>query len=269
MNNKKMLLFPYTLWMIIFIIIPIFIVLYYGLTNRDGNFTISNIFAIFSPVNFKAFKISLNLAIVSTFFCLFLAYPLCMILVSKNIKSNNFFIMLFILPMWMNFLLRTLAWQTILERNGVLNAILGFLSLPKVYIMNTKYAIILGMIYNFLPFMILPIYNSLVKIDKELINASKDLGANDVQTFFRIILPLTFPGVLSGIIMVFVPALTTFAISDILGGGKIQLIGNIIDKEFTLASNWHVGSGLSIVLMIFVVFSMALITKYEKEEEIK
>ena len=175
--------------------------------------------------------------------------------------------MIFILPMWMNFLLRTLAWQTLLEKNGVINSVLSFLHLPTQSMINTPSAIILGMVYNFLPFMVLPIYNVIVKIDKDVISAAKDLGANNVQTFLKIILPLTTSGIISGITMVFVPALTTFVISDLLGGSKILLIGNVIEQEFKQSSNWNVGSGLSLVLMIFIIASMALIAKYDKDGE--
>ena len=166
--------------------------------------------------------------------------------------------------MWMNFLLRTLAWQTLLEKNGVINSVLSFLHLPALEIINTPYAIILGMVYNFLPFMVLPIYNVLIKIDRNVINAARDLGANSVQTFWKVIFPLSIPGVISGITMVFVPALTTFVISDLLGGGKILLIGNVIEQEFTKGNNWHLGSGLSLVLMVFILISMAMIAKYDK-----
>ena len=167
----------------------------------------------------------------------------------------------------MNFLLRTLAWQTLLEKNGVINGILYFLHLPNIAIINTPWAIILGMVYNFLPFMILPIYNVLAKIDDNTINAAKDLGANNFQTLIHIWIPLSIPGIISGITMVFVPALTTFVISSLLGGSKILLIGNVIEQEFTKGSNWHLGSGLSLVLMIFILLSMALIAKYDKEGE--
>ncbi|MEG1741864.1 MAG: ABC transporter permease, partial [Acetivibrio sp.] len=178
-----------------------------------------------------------------------------------------FIVLVFILPMWMNFLLRTLAWQTLLEKNGVINSILAFLHLPGQSLINTPYAIILGMVYNFLPFMVLPIYNVLSKIDKDVIFAARDLGASNAQTFSKIILPLSVPGIISGITMVFVPALTTFVISDLLGGSKILLIGNVIEQEFKQGSNWNAGSGLSLVLMIFIILSMALIAKYDKEGE--
>ena len=176
-------------------------------------------------------------------------------------------VLLFILPMWMNFLLRTMAWQTLLEKNGVINQILSFFHLPPIQIINTPGAIILGMVYNFLPFMVLPLYNVLSKLDRDVILAARDLGATPVYTFRKIIFPLSLPGVISGITMVFVPALTTFVISDLLGGSKILLIGNVIDRQFQQGSNWHVGSGLSLVLMVFILISMFLTGKYDKNGE--
>lgn len=190
-----------------------------------------------------------------------------MILCNMNVNQNSFLVLIFILPMWMNFLLRTLAWQTLLEKTGVINSILSVLHLPSLNIINTPYAIVLGMVYNFLPFMVLPLYNVLVKIDKNVINAAYDLGANGAQTFFRIIFPLSLPGMFSGITMVFVPALTTFVISKILGGSKILLIGNVIEQEFTQTGNWNLGSGLSIVLMLFIIFNMVISVITDKEGE--
>lgn len=242
-------------------------ILYYGLTNNKNEFTLSNIAKITTPENLKALGLALLLSLISTLICLVLAYPLAMILASKSMNQTSFVVLIFILPMWMNFLLRTLAWQTLLEKNGVINSILSFFHLPTQSIINTPSAIILGMVYNFLPFMVLPIYNVIVKIDKDVISAARDLGANNIQTFTKIILPLTTPGIISGITMVFVPALTTFVISDLLGGSKILLIGNVIEQEFKQSSNWNVGSGLSLVLMIFIIASMALIAKYDKEGE--
>ena len=190
-----------------------------------------------------------------------------MILCNMNVNQNSFLVLIFILPMWMNFLLRTLAWQTLLEKTGVINSILSTLHLPALNIINTASAIVLGMVYNFLPFMVLPLYNVLVKIDKSVINAAYDLGANGVQTFVRIIFPLSLPGMFSGITMVFVPALTTFVISKILGGSKILLIGNVIEQEFTQTGNWNLGSGLSIVLMLFIIFNMVISVITDKEGE--
>jgi spermidine/putrescine transport system permease protein len=189
-----------------------------------------------------------------------------MVLNKIKMKSNSFIVLIIVLPMWMNFLLRTIAWQNILEKTGVLNNMLRFLQLPTLNIINTPTAIVLGMVYNFLPFMVLPIYNVLIRIDKDIVNAARDLGANGLQTFLKIILPLSLPGVISGITMVFVPSLTTFVISTILGGSKIVLIGNVIEQQFRLG-NWNTGSGLSLVLMIFILLSMAIVSKYDKESE--
>lgn len=265
-NKVKWLSFPYLVWMIGFILIPLIMIVYYGLTNADKSFTLANISLIADPINRDALLLALELSIFSTLICLLLAYPLAIILNNTKLKSNSFIVLIIILPMWMNFLLRTIAWQNILERTGVLNTILEFLHLPTLNIINTPAAIILGMVYNFLPFMVLPIYNVLIKIDKDVVNAARDLGANGSQTFRKIILPLSLPGVVSGITMVFVPSLTTFVISTILGGSKIVLIGNVIEQQFRLG-NWNTGSGLSLVLMIFILFSMAIISKYDKEGE--
>jgi spermidine/putrescine transport system permease protein len=265
--NIKWLSFPYLLWMAGFIIIPLIMIFFYGLSSEKGNLTIENIKLILDPVNRKALVLSLLLSVISTIICLILAYPLALILNRTKLKSNSFILLIIILPMWMNFLLRTIAWQNILERTGVLNGMLKLLHLPTLNIINTPGAIILGMVYNFLPFMILPIYNVLIKIDQDVVNAARDLGANSLQTFGKIILPLSMPGVLSGITMVFVPSLTTFVISTILGGSKIVLIGNVIEQQFLKLGNWHTGSGLSLVLMIFILFSMAVLSKYDKGSE--
>ena len=258
---------PFLVWTIAFIMIPLAIIVYYGLTDADGGFTLNNIAQMGTPENIKALVYALVLSLISTIICLIMAYPLAMILCNLNFNANGLIVMIFIVPMWINFLLRTLAWQTLLEKNGVINMILNALHLPTLNIINTPYAIVLGMVYNFLPFMLLPIYNSLIKIDKNVINAARDLGANGFQTFIRITFPLSLPGVISGITMVFVPALTTFVISDLLGGAKILLIGNVIEQKFKQGSNWNVGSGLSLVLMVFILISMAIMRKYDKDGE--
>ena len=190
-----------------------------------------------------------------------------MILSKLGANQSALIVLIFILPMWMNFLLRTLAWQTLLEKTGVINSILRFLHLPALNIINTPQAIILGMVYNFLPFMVLPIYNALMKLDKDVIHAARDLGANSVQTFMKVIFPLTLPGVISGITMVFIPALTTFVISNLLGGSKILLIGNVIEQEFTQTNNWHLGSGLSLILMLFIILNMVLSAVFDRNGE--
>lgn len=265
--KKKLLGTPYFVWSVIFILVPLGMVFYYGLTDRSGAFTLANILAISTPEHAKALWIALFLSVIATVICLLLAYPLAMILSRQKNGRQSFIVLIFILPMWMNFLLRTLAWQTLLEKTGVINSILDFLHLPTLNIINTPYAIILGMVYNFLPFMVLPIYNALSKIDINVINAARDLGANGLQVFLKITLPLSIPGIISGITMVFIPALTTFVISKLLGGSKILLIGNVIEEEFTQASNWHLGSGLSIVLMLFIIINMLLTAAFDKDGE--
>ena len=270
MRKKKnpLLSGPFKVWTIAFTVIPLILIFYYGLTaQEDGRFTLSNILKIATPEYRKALLLSLMLSLISTIICLVMAYPLAMILAGMKLRSTGLIVMIFIIPMWMNFLLRTMAWQTLLEKSGVINMILNALHLPSLNIINTPYAIVLGMVYNFLPFMLLPIYNSLVKIDPAVINAAMDLGAGPVQTFFSITVPLTIPGIISGITMVFVPALTTFVISDLLGGSKILLIGNVIEQQFKQVNNWHVGSGLSLVLMVFILLSMAIMNKYDKDGE--
>lgn len=265
--GKKLLSGPYLLWMVGFTIIPLALIFWYGITDKTGAFTLQNVLAIASADHASALWLSLGLSLVSTLICLLLAYPLAMILRGRGQSASGFIVFIFVLPMWMNFLLRTMAWQTLLEKNGVINGILSWLHLPKQSLINTPWAIILGMVYNFLPFMVLPIYNVLSKIDDNTINAAKDLGANGLQTLLFIWLPLSVPGIISGITMVFVPSLTTFVISDLLGGSKILLIGNVIEQEFTKGSNWHLGSGLSLVLMVFILISMAMIAKYDKNGE--
>lgn len=264
---KKWLAAPYAVWAAGFIIIPLILILYYAFTREEGGFTLSNFAYVATKENIKALGLALWLSLLSTALCLLLAYPLAMILANRNVNQTSFIVLIFILPMWMNFLLRTLAWQTLLEKNGVINSILAFFHLPGISIINTPGAIILGMVYNFLPFMVLPIYNVLIKIDRDVINAARDLGANSVQTFLKVTLPLTTPGIVSGITMVFIPALTTFVISDLLGGSKILLIGNVIEQEFKQTNNWNAGSALSTVLMIFIILSMVLMNKYDKDGE--
>lgn len=266
-NFKKQLLAgPYLIWMIGFILLPLVFILYYAITAADGSFTFSNIAAIADPVHAKSILLSLKLGFLCTLFCLVLSYPLCMILSTFRFRHQSFVVFLFILPMWMNFMLRILAWRLLLSNNGIVNAILEAVGTGHVKMLNTPTAVVFGMVYDFLPFMILPIYNSMVRINKDVIEAARDLGANNLTVLVKIIFPLTLSGVLSGIVMVFVPALTSFVISDLLGGGKVLLIGNVIEQEFMQGTNWHLGSGLSVVLMLFVIASMALMNVLDKDE---
>ena len=261
---KKQYSIPFIVWIIAGTIIPLASIAYYGFTSRDGGFTFANITAMFRPDHMQALGLSLLLAVISTLICLILAFPMAMILRESKFGKQGFLIFIIILPMWMNFLLRTMAWQVLLERKGVINSIITALGFPQQELMNTPGAIVLGMVYDFLPFMILPIYNTVSKIDSSLIEAAYDLGASKTTTYTRVILPLSVPGIVSGITMVFIPALTTFVISNMLGGGKINLIGNIIEQEFTVNSNWYLGSGLSLVMMVFIILSMLMLQKFDK-----
>lgn len=264
----RLLATPYVVWAAGFIVLPLLMVMFYGLTKKsDGSFTLENLKLIIDPVNRQILWLSIKLSLISTGICLLIAYPLALALRSLKMKSNSFVILIFMLPMWMNFLLRTIAWQNILEKNGVLNQILGFLHLPTINIINTPAAIVLGMVYDYLPFMIIPVYNVLAKIDDNVIQAARDLGANYLQTLCKVIIPLSVPGVISGVTMVFIPSLTTFVISDVLGGSKVILIGKVIEQQFKMLNNWNAGCGMSLVLMIFIFICMAVMQKYDKNAE--
>lgn len=266
-NKRKLLTGPYLVWAVGFIILPLLMILYYGLTNDSGSFTLDNLLAIADPIHAKALWESVLIALGSTVISLMIAYPLAYILSNMGGNKSGTIIMLFMLPMWINFLLRIMALQMILANTGILNAILGFFGIGPLHIMYSKTAILIGMVYEYLPFMILPIYNVMCKIDRNVIDAARDLGADTKTVFMHVIMPLSLPGVLSGIIMVFIPGISEFVIADILGGSKVLLIGNVIDQEFSLTNNWNLGSGLSIVLMVFIFISMAIMNKYDKSGE--
>ena len=257
---------PYAVWVLICTILPLLYILGYAITNDAGTLTFANLLAITDPVHLKSLWLSIEIALSTTVICLIIAYPVALILHNLKISNKGFVVFLFILPMWMNFMLRILAWQIILSNNGILNSILSSIGLPTIHILYTKAAVTLGMIYDFLPYMILPIYNSLSKINDQVIEAAADLGANWWTTFIKITVPLSKDGIISGVIMVFVPALSSFVVSNLLGGGKVLLIGNVIEQEFTLARNWNLGSGLSIILMIFVLLSMSIMNRIDDSE---
>lgn len=263
--GRQLLSGPYFVWMIGFILLPLALIVYYAFTTADGGFTLDNITAIADPVHVKSMFLSLKLGFACTVICLLLAYPLALILSNLKIKQQNFVVFIFILPMWMNFMLRILAWRLLLSNNGLVNAFFEWLGIGRVNMLNTPTAVVFGMVYDFLPFMILPIYNSMARIKPDVIEAAKDLGANNIIILFKIIVPLTLSGIVSGITMVFVPALTSFVISDLLGGGKVLLIGNVIEMEFMQGANWNLGSGLSVILMIFVIASMAVMNRFDKD----
>ncbi|WP_313125433.1 ABC transporter permease [Proteiniclasticum ruminis] len=260
--------FPYVLWMLIFILVPLFLVVYFAFTTGNSNdyktFTLSleNFRRFLDPIYLGVLRRSLTLSVVSTFICFLLGYPIAYIIATqKKAKTRNNMILLFVIPMWMNFLLRTYAWLTILGKNGIINTFLNFLGFQSLELLYNDGAVILGMVYNFLPFMVLPIYSVLVKMDKKLIEAAEDLGANKRTIFKRVIFPLSVPGVMTGFTMVFTPAVSTFIISNLLGGNKTTLIGNVIEQQFIYTGDWHFGSAMSIILMIIILIVMAISNK--------
>ncbi|MDO5038835.1 ABC transporter permease [Clostridium sp.] len=270
MNKRSRLAaYPYIVWSVLFIVVPLIMILFFSFTIDTGSgykFSLENFERLMNPIYIRIFGRSMYLAFISTVLCLVIGYPVAYIISKMPESKRNLVIMLFILPMWMNFLLRTYAWMPILSRNGIVNNFLGLFGIEPIQFLYTNGAILLGMVYNFLPFMILPIYTVLSKLDQNLINAAYDLGANKKQIFTKVILPLSMPGIISGITMVFMPAVSTFVIPRLLGGGKDMLIGNVIEQQFTTLSDWHFGSALAIILMILILISMALMSKFDSEE---
>ena len=269
-KHKSFLAYPYVLWSALFIVIPLILVFFFSFTVEVDNkmvFSLQNYERLINPIYVKVFIRSIILAGGSTIICLLVGYPVAYIISKAHVSKRNTLILLFILPMWMNFLLRTYAWVAILGKNGLLNTFLGLFGIPHTSILYTNAAILLGMVYNFLPFMVLPIFNSLSKMDNDLINAARDLGANSFQVFTKVIFPLSLPGVVSGITMVFMPAVTTFAISRLLGGGKFMLIGDLIEQQFTVVGDWNFGSAVSIFMMIIILISMAVMSRFEDKSD--
>lgn len=268
--KRNWALTPYLIWMIIFIVVPLALVVYYGITvNTDSGvaFSLSNFKRFAEPIYLRVLWRSIKLAIISTIICLIIGYPVAMILAGNSFKHKNVMVMLLVVPMWMNFLLRTYAWLTLLEKNGIINSILGKFGLPMLNILYTESAVILGMVYNFLPFMILPIYSVMSKMDYSLIEAAEDLGAGKMKVFTKIIFPLSIPGIITGITMVFMPAVSTFVISRLLGGGQYMLIGNLIEQQFLGTGDWHFGSAISIIMMIIILITMAITAKFDEDNE--
>ena len=264
--KAKYFAFPYVGWLALFVVAPIVLVVIYAFTTRDGAATLANFYAMGSYTS--VFVRSFWLSAVSTVICIIIGYPIAYILAREGLSAQRIMIMLIMLPMWMNFLLRTYAWMSILENTGLLNRFLRFIGLRELRIINTPIAVVIGMVYNFLPFMILPIYSVIVKIDSHTIEAAQDLGANSASVFRKLIIPLSLPGVLSGITMVFVPGVSTFVISQLLGGGKEMLLGDLIELQFLGAAyNPHTGSSISLVMMIIVIVFMYIMNKFGEGEE--
>ena len=314
MKKNRALAVPFMLWAMIFIVVPLVMIVYYGVTveepipyteivQADGSVayqledgtvqtekpwqkravvSLSNFKRMMEPTYLRLLLRSLKVAVITTLICLLLGYPVALILTGKDFRRPALWLLLLILPMWMNFLLRTYSWMSILENSGLLNSWIASLreAIPaldefltargvrrRIIFLYNENAVILGMVYNYLSFMIMPIYTVIEKIDKSLLEAAADLGASPAKSFMRVTLPYSLPGVLEGITMVFVPAVTTFVISQLMGGGKVPLIGDIIHNQFGKASDWHFGSTLSLLVMVVVLAFMAAIHRIDKDDE--
>lgn len=269
-NSSKSAAYPYIVWSSLFILIPLLIVLFFSFTieTPDGySFSVENYTRLMNSQYAHIFYKSIQLAGLTTVVCLILGYPVAYIISKISPSRRNLIIMLFIVPMWMNFLLRTYAWLPILGKNGFVNNFLANFGIGPIQFLYNDGAVLLGMIYNFLPFMVLPIFTILSKMDQSLIDAASDLGATRKQIFTKVVFPLSLPGVISGITMVFMPAVSTFVISSLLGGGQYMLLGNLIEQQFTTMGNRNFGSAISIIMMIVILISMAVMNKFDSEDK--
>ena len=259
--SQKMLDKPYLLWSVLFIIVPLVMVVFYAFTDKTGAFTFSNMAQIKNY--FPTILLSVLYGLAATVICVIIGYPFAYALSKHSVNTQRTMVLLVMLPMWMNFLIRTYSLMTILGDSGVVNNLLNALGLKSVHMINTGGAVIFGMVYNFLPYMILPIYTVLSKLDNSLVEAAHDLGSGRATTFRRVILPLSLPGLLSGITMVFVPCVSTFYITQKLGGGQIVLIGDVIETQFQSANNYHLGAALSFVLMILIFVCLGVMNYFD------
>ena len=289
--KRTLFAFPYGLWIVVFTLIPLFLIGYYAFTDKLGNFTLDNFKTFWDSnyemnrqlvelgldpasigstrgtVNMDTLLYSLWMAFLCTVICLFVGYPAALFMADRHFRLGSTLVILFIIPMWMNFLLRTIAWMSLLEDNGLINTLLSAFGMPKLKLMYNSQAVLLGMVYNYLPFMVFPIYNALSKQDYRLSEAAMDLGAPPALTFFKVTLPLSLPGVVSGITMVFMPSVTTFFIPRVLGGGNTEMFGDLIERTFLSADNWNVGSALSLIMMVLILMSLTLLRKVDPEGE--
>ena len=282
---------PYSLWMIIFTLLPCVLIAYYALTDANGHFTLDNFRSFWDSnhlmrenlrsvagdevaatvargsVNVDTLVYSLWMAFLCTAISLILGYPAALFMADRHMKLGSTLVVLFIIPMWMNFLLRTIAWMSLLEDNGLINAFLQWIGIGRVQLMYNQEAVLLGMIYNFLPFMVFPVYTSLSKLDPKLSEAAQDLGCNEFRTLLKVTMPLSLPGVISGITMVFMPSVTTFFIPRVLGGGNTRMFGDLIESTFLKAGDWNLGSALSLIMMILILISLSILRKADPNGE--
>ena len=282
---------PYVIWMILFTVIPVILIGYYAFTDKTGAFTLDNFRSFWDSnfesnhmimeamgeegaayctrgtVNVDTLGYSLWMALKCTVLCLLMGYPAALFMADRNLKLGSTLVVLFIIPMWMNFLLRTIAWMSLLEDQGLINTFLRWMGFSGLQLMYNSNAVLLGMVYNFLPFMVFPIYTSLNKMDPKLGEAAQDLGCNEWRTLFKVTMPLSLPGVISGITMVFMPSVTTFFIPRVLGGGNTMMFGDLIESKFLTEGNWNVGSALSLIMMVLILISLSILRKADPNGE--
>ena len=273
---QRLCLTPYSVWAALFIVVPLLFVAYYAFTDNDFQFTFANITRVFTATSSVAdesgaarevhtylliFMRSLKLAVISTFICLLMGYPAAYIISKASSRVQSILITLIMIPMWMNFLIRTYAWMTILQDTGILNGFLGMLGMRRIHIIGTESAVVIGMVYDYFPYMILPIYSVLAKMDVKLIEAARDLGCNGVGVLRRVIWPLSLPGVISGVTMVLIPSISTFYISQKLGNGKFYLIGDAIEGQYA-ANNLHFAAAIAFILMVILLIGMAFMQRF-------
>lgn len=289
--KRSLFAMPYTLWMFIFTLLPCVLIAYYALTDANGRFTLDNFRSFWDSnhimrenlramggdemaatvargsVNVDTLVYSLWMAFLCTAISLVLGYPAALFMADRKMKLGATLVVLFIIPMWMNFLLRTIAWMSLLEDNGLINAFLEWIGIGRKQLMYNQEAVLLGMVYNFLPFMVFPIYTSLSKLDPKLGEAAQDLGCNELRTLYKVTMPLSLPGVISGITMVFMPSVTTFFIPRVLGGGNTRMFGDLIESTFKTAGNWNLGSALSLIMMVLILISLSILRKADPNGE--
>lgn len=271
MSTFRNLVKPYMLWMGIFIIIPMLLIVFYAFTTKGNDvitvkFTMDNFLKFFDSVYIKVLLKSLNIALITTVVCIILGYPVAYIIANTKQKTQTLLMLLITIPMWINTLVKTYAWISVLSDNGIVNSFLAKLGLAPITMMYTDFAVTLGMVYNFLPFMILEIYTALAKLDRSLIDAGNDLGANKLQIFQKIVFPLSLSGVISGITLVFLPSVSTFVIPKLLGGGQYMLIGNLIENQFITVGEWNFGSAISLIMACIILISMYFTRKFDQDK---
>ena len=262
--RTRLISYPYVIWAALFIIAPLFFVIYYSFTNPAGDFTFENVAMISKYL--PTFLRSIWFGIVATIICLLIAFPMAYVISQKTDKVQRTMVMLVMLPMWMSFLIRTYSWMALLQDTGIINSFLMKIGIDPIHMINTSGAVILGMVYNFLPYMIMPIYSVMAKLDFSMIEAAQDLGCNRISVLKRCILPMSIPGIVSGITMVFVPSVSTFYISQKLGGGAFDLIGDVIERQFQQSYNYNLGASLSLVLMVLILVCMAVMNKFSDDD---